>query len=139
MTPHMPVSQPTAGFSLVEVLVSMTILSVASVAMGTLLVRATRAAGATSSAAHQTAAMSAAFARLDVLPFEALAAGTSCVTVTAVEFPYTQCTTINNVSSKIKLVTVVTTPSGNLLMHPDTTSFRRTRSGFDSGNPLKTQ
>lgn len=139
MTPHMPVSRPTGGFSLVEVLVSMTILSVASLAMGSLLVRATRAAGATSSEAHQTAAMSGTVARLDVLPFDALTAGTTCVTITAAEFPYTQCTTINNVSSKVKLITIVITPSGNALMRPVTTSFRRTRSGFANGNPLKTQ
>lgn len=137
MTPHMRLAQSTGGFTLIEVLVSMTILSVASLAMGSMLVRATRAAGATSSAAHQTAAMSGAVARLDVLPFDALVAGTTCVTVTAVEFPHTQCTTINSVSAKVKLVTVVITPSGNYLMYPVTTSFRRTISG--NGNPLKTQ
>ncbi|MEO8089857.1 MAG: prepilin-type N-terminal cleavage/methylation domain-containing protein [Gemmatimonadales bacterium] len=136
MTPHLRLSQPIAGFTLVEVMVSMTILSVASLAMGSMLVRSTRAAGATSSAAHQTAAMSGAMARLDVLPFASLTAGTTCVTVTAVEFPYTQCTTINSVSSKVKLVTVVITPSGNLLLQPITTSFKRTISG--NGNPLNT-
>jgi prepilin-type N-terminal cleavage/methylation domain-containing protein len=136
MSPQMRLSRPTGGFTLIEVLVSMTILSVASLALATMLIRSTRAAGATSSAAHQTAAMSGTVARLDVLPFDALVAGTSCVTVTAAEFPYTACTTINNVSSKVKLVTVVITPSGNLLMQPVTTSFRRTISG--NGNPLKT-
>jgi prepilin-type N-terminal cleavage/methylation domain-containing protein len=135
----MRLSRSTGGFTLIEVLVSITILSVASLAMGSMLVRATRAAGATSSAAHQTAAMSGAVARLDVLPFDALIAGTTCSTVTAVEFPYTNCATINDISSKVKLVTVVITPSGNLLMRPDTTAFRRTKSGFASGNPLKTQ
>jgi prepilin-type N-terminal cleavage/methylation domain-containing protein len=129
-------SQATSGFTLIEVLVSMTILSVASLAMGSLLFRATRAAGATSAAAHQTAAMSSVVARLDVLPFESLAAGTTCVTVTAAEFPHSQCTTVNNISPKVKLVTVVITPSGNSLMQPVTTSFRRTISG--NGNPLKT-
>ena len=139
MTLHLRLSRPTGGFTLIEVLVSMTILSVASLAMGSMLVRATRAAGATSSAAHQTAAMSGAVARLDVLPFDALIAGTTCSTVTAAEFPYTQCITILNVSAKIKQVTVVVTPTGNGLMLPVTTSFRRTKSGFASGNPLKTQ
>lgn len=136
MTPHLRLSQPIGGFTLIEVLVSMTILSIASLAMGSMLVRSTRAAGATSSAAHQTAAMTGAMARLDVLPFASLTAGTTCVTVAAVEFPYTQCTTINNVSSKVKLVTVVVTPSGNVLMQPITTSFKRTISG--NGNPLNT-
>jgi prepilin-type N-terminal cleavage/methylation domain-containing protein len=136
MTLQMRTSRTTRGFTLIEVLVSMTILSVASLAMGSMLVRSTRAAGATSSAAHQSAAMSGAVARLDVLPFASLVAGTTCVTVTAAEFPHTECTTINDVSSKVKLITVVVTPSGNVLMQPVTTSFRRTISG--NGNPLKT-
>ena len=136
MTSPMRVPQSTGGFTLVEILVSMTLMSIASLAMGTLLFKASRAAGATSSAAHQTAAMSSTVARLDVLPFESLVAGTTCVTVTTVEFPRTECTTINNVSSKVKLITIVITPSGNNLMHPITTQFRRTISG--NGNPLKT-
>lgn len=136
MTPQIRVSQPTGGFTLVEVLVSMTILSVASLAMGTLLFRATRAAGATSAAAHQTAAMSGVVARYGVLPFDNLVAGTTCVTVTTGEFPHSECTTINNISPKVKLVTIVVAPSGNVLMQPVTTSFRRTISG--NGNPLKT-
>ncbi len=136
MTPQVRESQPTGGFTLVEILVSMTILSVASLAMGSLLFRATRAAGATSAVAHQTAAMGGVVARYGVLPFDALVAGTNCVAVTTVEFPHSECTTINNISSKVKLVTVVITPSGNYLMQPVTTSFRRTISG--NGNPLKT-
>jgi hypothetical protein len=50
--------------------------------------------------------------------------------------PGTQCTTINNVSAKVKEVTVVVTPSGNPLLQPVTTTFTRTISG--NGNPLKT-
>ena len=136
MTSPMRVPQSTGGFTLVEILVSMTLLSIASLAMGTLLFKASRAAGATSSAAYQTAAMAGTAARLDVLPFDALVAGTTCVTVTAAHFPHTECTTINNVSAKVKLITIVITPSGNNLMHPVTTQFRRTISG--NGNPLKT-
>ena len=137
MTPYTQVlSAAIAGFTLIEVLVSITILSVASLALGSMLVRSTRAAGATSSAAYQTAAMAGVVARLDVLPYDALIAGTTCVTVTAAEFPHTECTTINNVSSKVKLITVVVTPSNNTLMQPVTTTFRRTISG--NGNPLKT-
>jgi hypothetical protein len=43
---------------------------------------------------------------------------------------------VNNVSSKVKTVMIIVTPSGNNLMHPDTTLLTRTISG--NGNPLKT-
>ena len=137
MTPQARGAQRTGGFTLVEILVSITILSIASLSMGTMLFKAAHQATLTSTASHQTAAMTGAVSRLDVLPFDNLpAAGTTCVTVTTVEFPHTVCTTILNISAKIKEVTVVVTPTGNALLHPVTTTFRRTISG--NGNPLKT-
>jgi prepilin-type N-terminal cleavage/methylation domain-containing protein len=136
MTTH-PSSSKTGGFTLVEVMVSMTLLSVASLSLGTMLFRAARQANAASTASYQTAMISAAASQLSTQPFDQLpAAGTTCVNLTS-PFPGTQCTTINNVSSKVKQVTVVVTPSGNPLLHPITTSFTRTISG--NGNPLKTQ
>lgn len=133
-----PATQPpnTGGFTLVEILVSMTILSVASLSLGTLLFQAARQAGATSSAAHQTAAMTAELGRLGVLPFDLLVVGNSCVTLNDPAFPHTRCTDIVNISSKVKQVTVTIAPSGDAVLLPASTTFRRTISG--NGNPLKT-
>jgi prepilin-type N-terminal cleavage/methylation domain-containing protein len=124
------------GFTLIEVMVSMTMLSVASLALGTLLFRAARLANATSAASYQTATLAGAAGRFDALPFDSLAAGTTCVTVTAQPFPHTQCTTINNVSAKVKTIVIIVTPAGTTLMHPDTTLITRSRS--TPSNPLKT-
>jgi prepilin-type N-terminal cleavage/methylation domain-containing protein len=135
MTAENRPSRKTGGFTLVEVLVSMTILSVGSLALGSMLMRAARQAGATSASSHQTAELSGEVSRMDALPFDQLVVGTTCVTITTP--PATECTTINNVSAKVKQVTVVVTPSGNPLLHPITTSFTRTISG--NGNPLKTE
>jgi prepilin-type N-terminal cleavage/methylation domain-containing protein len=129
-------TQETGGFTLVEVMVSMTLLSMASLALGTLLFRAARQANATSTASFQTAMVSGEVSRLDAVPFDLLTSGTTCITITE-PFPGTRCSTINDVSSKVKQVTVVVTPSGNPLLHPITSSFTRTVSG--NGNPLNTQ
>jgi prepilin-type N-terminal cleavage/methylation domain-containing protein len=126
----------TGGFTLVEVMVSMTLLSVASLSLGTLLFRAAQLASATSVGSYQTAMVSGEVNRLGTQPFELLVAGTTCVAITD-PFPGTRCTTINSVSDKVKQVTVVVTPSGNPLLHPIATSFTRTISG--NGTPLKTQ
>lgn len=135
MTAHPTSAKPTGGFTLVEVMVSMTLLSVASLALGTLLFRAARQANAASTTSYQTAMVNAEASRLSALPFDQLpAAGTTCVDITT-PFTGTKCTTVNNVSSKVKQVTVVITPSGNPLLHPITSSFTRTISG--NGNPLK--
>jgi prepilin-type N-terminal cleavage/methylation domain-containing protein len=128
-------SRKTGGFTLVEVLVSLTMLSIASLALGSMMFRATRQAGAASTASYQTAMVSGEVSRLGAAPFELLAPGTTCITVSD-PFPGTRCTTINNVSAKVKEVTVVVTPSGNPLLKPITTTFTRTTSG--NGTPLKT-
>jgi prepilin-type N-terminal cleavage/methylation domain-containing protein len=129
-------SRKTGGFTLVEVLVSMTLLSVGSLALGSMLVRAARQAGATSAASFQSAMVSEEVSRWDAIPFALLTPGTTCVSITT-PFQGSKCTTINTVSSKVKQVTVVVTPSGNPLLHPITTSFTRSISG--NGNPLKTE
>ena len=114
----------------------MTLLSVGSLALARMLVTATRLAGAAAANSYQTAMVSAEVSRYDATPFELLTAGTTCTSITN-PFQGTRCTTINNVSSKVKQVTVVVTPSGNPLLHPITTSFTRSISG--NGNPLKTE
>jgi prepilin-type N-terminal cleavage/methylation domain-containing protein len=131
-------TRKTKGFTLVEVLVSMSLLSVASLALGSMLFRAARQANAASQSAYQTASLAGRVSQLQALPFDQLPAqGTNCVTLST-PIAGTQCTTVNNVSAKVKQVTVVMTPSGNPLLHPITTSFTRTISG-NANNPLKTQ
>ena len=128
----------TRGFTLVEVLVSMTLLSVASLALGSMLFRAARQANAASQSAYQTASLAGKVSQLQALPFDQLpAVGTTCITLTT-PIAGTQCTTVVNISAKVKQVTVVMTPSGNPLLHPITTTFTRTISG-NATNPLKTQ
>lgn len=117
------------GFTLVEVLVSMTVLSLGLVALGALLVRSARQATAASSTVYQTAALSEEVARLGAMPFASLAAGTTCVTVTAHPLPHTRCTTITDVSAKVKTVKVKVTPSGNPLLSADSTMFERSIAG----------
>jgi prepilin-type N-terminal cleavage/methylation domain-containing protein len=136
VTKQAPPCQQTGGFTLVEVMVSMMLLAVGSMALASMLVRASRMAHAASAVAYQTAIVSGEVSRLDATPFDQLGAGTTCVTITT-PFPGTRCTTINSVSTKVKQVTVVVTPSGNPLLHPITTSFTRTTSG--NGHPLNNQ
>jgi prepilin-type N-terminal cleavage/methylation domain-containing protein len=72
----------TSGFTLVEVLVSLTLLSVASLALGSMLFRATREAGAASTGSYQTAMVSGEVSRLGATPYDQLAPGTTTFTRT---------------------------------------------------------
>jgi prepilin-type N-terminal cleavage/methylation domain-containing protein len=119
------------GFTIVEALVAVVLLSIGSLALGALLMRASRTAIAAASSVQATASLSTEVSRLNAVPFDQLTVGTVCETVTTPPYPHTRCTTVNNVSSKAHEVIIVVTPSGNSLIRPDTVRFRRSKS---SGN-----
>jgi prepilin-type N-terminal cleavage/methylation domain-containing protein len=122
------------GFTLAEVLISMTVLSLGIVMLGPLLLRSARQARTSSETINRTAALSEEVGRLGAMPFDVLAAGTTCVSVTTNPFPHTRCSTITVVSAKIKQVKVKVTPSGSSYLTADSTMFERAVSS--TGTPL---
>jgi prepilin-type N-terminal cleavage/methylation domain-containing protein len=124
------------GFTLVEVLLSMTILAIGILVMGGLLARSSRAAEAASAVSYQTSIMATEAARYDALPFDQLVAGTTCTTVTTAPLPHTRCVIITNVSAKLRQVNVRLTPA-NPLARADSVMFERSISGSPV-NPLNT-
>lgn len=126
-----------AGFTLIEVLVSIMILSLGSLALGTLLLRGARAATGASAGTYQTAALSAEVARLGAIPFAQLAAGTTCVDVTTGPFLHTRCAAIVDVSARVRRVTVTVTPTAPSTLQPVSSAFERSISG-NPVNPLFT-
>ena len=122
------------GFTLVEVMFSVMILCVGSLALGTLLLRGARAATAASATTYQTAALSAEVARMGAVPFTSLAAGTVCVNVTTGPFLHTRCSTVVDVTANVKRITVTVTPDVPNL-EPTSNTFERSISG-NASNPL---
>jgi prepilin-type N-terminal cleavage/methylation domain-containing protein len=125
-----------SGFTMVEVLVSITVLAVGTLVLGGLLVKASRSAEAASSMSFQTAAMAAELARLDALPFTALAAGTTCDTTAGPPLPRIRCSTITTVSANRKTIKVKVTATENPLVQADSVMFER--SVTVGVNPLNT-
>ncbi len=123
------------GFTLIEAMVAITLLSVGALALGGLLARSSRMAIASASTLHGTAAMSTEVGRLNALPFDQLpAAGETCTTISAAPFPHTRCTRLTDVSATVKEVRVRVTPAA-ANVRPDTVNFQRTKPG---GNPALT-
>ena len=127
--------ESTAGFTLIEVLVSVTMLAVGILALGSLMARGARTANAASSISYQTAVLGAEATRLDAIPFTQLAAGTTCDTVTALPLPRIRCFTVTNINPKLRRVSVVITPTNNPLLQPDSVAFERSISG-EAAPPL---
>lgn len=128
-------SRADRGFTLIEVMVSMTILAIGILVLSGLLLRSSRTAEAASAVSYQTAIMAAEIGRYDALPFTQLAAGTTCTTVTASPLPHDLCVTITNLSPKVRQVTVKVTPTGPTTIPADSVMFERSISGYPS-NPL---
>jgi prepilin-type N-terminal cleavage/methylation domain-containing protein len=123
------------GFTLVEVLLALTILSIGVLVLGGLLTRSSRTAGAAGLISYRTSMIATEAARNDVLPYDQLAAGTTCTTVSGAPLPHQLCTTITVVSPKVKRVKVKLTPTYNTLVSADSVEFERSISGFAT-NPL---
>lgn len=135
MTARTRRARPGAGFTLIEILVSITILSVGILALGTLMAKGARSAGAASALSYQTAVLGAEAARFDAIPFTLLVAGTTCDTVAAPPLPRIRCGTVTNINPKLRRVRVLVTPTNNPLLRPDSLVFERSISG-DAAPPL---
>jgi len=130
MTYHSsPGARRAAGFTLIEIMVSITILAVGILALGTLMVRGARSAGAASALSYQTTALGAEAARFDAIPFASLAAGTTCDTVAAPPLPRIRCATMTSINPKLIRVSLVVTPTDNPMLRPDSIVFERSISG----------
>jgi len=134
--PRLITADSRPGFTLVEVLLSMTILAIGVLVMGGLLTRSARTADATGRLTYQSGMITTEAARYDALPFDQLAAGTTCTTTTTAPLPHTLCTTITVLSAKVKQVKIKFTPTSNYLVSADSVMFERSISG--NGTPLNT-
>ena len=123
------------GFTLVEILVSVSILSIGVMMLSALMARGARQSGAAAALTYQTTLLAAEAARYDAIPFTSLAAGTTCDTVTTPPLPRIRCGTVTNINPKLRQVRVLVTPTGNPLLRPDSVVFERSISG-DAAPPL---
>jgi len=124
-----------SGFTLIEIMVSVTVMAFGILLLGSLLLRSSRSAEAASAASYRTALMAAEMGRYDAIPFSSLAAGTTCTTSTAAPLPNTLCTTVTSLSAKVMQVKVKVTPTLSSIP-ADSVMFERSISGFAS-NPFK--
>jgi prepilin-type N-terminal cleavage/methylation domain-containing protein len=113
------------GFSLLEVLIAISMLAILSVMLTpALTVRARReriAAGAT----YRWALTAEAINRINATPASALATGTTCDTAAALPIQFTRCVTTTNVSTRLQQVVVVVLPLNLSWIPGDTVTLQR--------------
>jgi len=114
------------GFTLVEVLVAMSILGAAASVMVAPLYQYAQRTDVVAFAQARNGLLAQQVNRLTALPFDSLATRVGCVTTGSDPLPYTRCITMTTVSSVQKRVMLVMTPA-NATVRPDTVVFDRTQ------------
>jgi prepilin-type N-terminal cleavage/methylation domain-containing protein len=117
------------GFTLVEILVSITVLALGMVLLGNVLAKSTGTVRAASSVSYQTAIIAAEANRLDAVPFAQLAAGTVCDTTTALPLPRIRCNTVTDINPKLKQLKIRVIPTDSVHLRADSVMFERSMSG----------
>lgn len=124
-----------AGFSLVEVVVALTLFAVLMSTLAVATIPVVRGATRGVASAQRAAALMRKLNQLEVLSFDSLPGRAGCASVGAPTYPRTECVRVVNVSSQLRRVTILVTPS-DTLFRPDSVSFHRAKAV--SANPLNT-
>jgi prepilin-type N-terminal cleavage/methylation domain-containing protein len=124
------------GFSLVETLVGMTLISIAIISVARLDYNVMRRTLDVARLSYGNATMLRQVNRFVALNYDSLDAHAGCVTVTTGPTPNTACATVTTPSAGVKQVTIIRTLTGTTA-RPDTVIVQRTSA---SGvNPFNTQ
>ena len=119
------------GFTLIEVMVSISLLGLTLVVMAPVTMRVARMSSASTTSTQRTAVLAGEVQRLEQVEFEDLAAGTTCQNQTGSDFPHWKCTRITDLNATTRRLVVIVTPAGST---PDSLAFDKTRSS--RYNPL---
>jgi prepilin-type N-terminal cleavage/methylation domain-containing protein len=122
------------GFTLIEIIIAMTILSVTLAGFAGLTFQYMRRVRTLNDRVAQMALVAEQTQRLTVLPFDSLTSRAGCTTFTTGTLKHTRCITVTDVSGTRKQVKLVITPT-NTANKPDTVTFHRVK---PASNPFCT-
>jgi hypothetical protein len=116
------------GISVVEVLIALIAMSIASIGLAGMLLHTARTATLISVRNARSAVATQHLNRLAALPYTMLETQVGCVSTTARPFPHTRCVTITNISGGLgaKQVRLIVRPLSTTL-RPDTLYITRTQ------------
>ena len=115
------------GFVIVEVIVAMVLLAVAVTSLAALLYSVSQSGLVATGNAYRNGVLMNEVNRLEGIPYDSVAVGTSSVVVSTAPYPHTRVITVTEpIAGTVKSVVVVITPS-NAKYKPDTLTFTRTK------------
>ncbi|PYO46446.1 MAG: hypothetical protein DMD72_12785 [Gemmatimonadetes bacterium] len=115
------------GFVLVEVIVAMVLLAVAVSSLAALVWSVSQSGVKTSGDAYRNGVLMQEVNRLEGIPYDSIAVGTSSYSVSTGSYAHTTAITVAEpVLQKVKTIQIVLTPT-NARFKPDTVGFTRTK------------
>jgi prepilin-type N-terminal cleavage/methylation domain-containing protein len=114
------------GFSLVEIMVAITLLAVCLVGVAQVTFVMARRAYAVSSGQARNGILAQQVNQFAALPFDSLIGKVGTVTVNQPPMPYTRTVTVDNLSPTLVRVTIVVTPTSSVFK-PDTLVLQRSK------------
>jgi prepilin-type N-terminal cleavage/methylation domain-containing protein len=123
------------GFTLVEIVVAMMILSVVMVTLAGLTFTVARRSLAAQGLDQRQAVLLRDVNMMSALPYDSLGNFVGCTSVST-PFAYTRCITMSTPNTNLRRMTVVMTPTVSSLWKPDTMFVDRSKPPV---NPLNTQ
>lgn len=113
-----------AGFTLVEILVSIVLLTVMLASLAPTTMGIARLSTGSTITMQRAAVLAGEAQRVEMIRFDALAAGTTCYDLSSTDFRHSKCVTVADLNATTKRVTMVVTPTGGV---PDTLIVDRTK------------
>lgn len=122
-----------AGFTLIEIMVTIVLMSVTLLVLAPLTLKVARLSNSVTLSAQRTGALAGEASRIEALSYEDLVPGSSsCTDYSAEAFPHTTCMTVTQTTATTRQITVIVTPlSGG---RADTTYVEK--NGAGDKNPL---
>jgi len=127
------VKHADSGFTLLEIVVAMTLLGVVLVGMAKLDFDLARRFYSLSGGAARDAVVAQQVNQFVAMPYDSLKGKAGTITVNKPPLPYTRKITVDSLSPKLRRVTIVVTPL-NTLFRPDTAIIERTKPGNNPFN-----
>lgn len=115
------------GFSLVEVLLALGILSGVLIALGGLMFQLARHARQSGAVGYRSAAVTSAASWAEGVPWDSISGIIGCTTDSVGPMAYTQCTSVQNPSPRTRRIIIVINPTGRITTAPDTIVVERSR------------
>ena len=116
------------GFSLVEVVIALTIMSVVLLALGGLMFQVAQHTRTSAATTYRTAAAQKIAAHIQTLPWGSIDGASGCTADSSGLMAYNRCISVTTTSANTKAVTVVISPTGLFTALPDTLLVVRSKS-----------